>query len=68
MHGNIEYLWNNYPCTFFDEFDHCVVVCEKRMIMVKRMNHILCIKHNETPSHERIICQQIRESSFVLIA
>ena len=38
MHGNFEYLWNQYPCY---AFDHCVVVCEQNMIMVKRMNQIL---------------------------
>jgi len=53
MHGNFEYLWNKYPCMFCDAIDHCVVVCEQCMIMVKRMNQILGIEHNDFLSDER---------------
>ena len=53
MHGNFEYLWNQYPCTFCDAFDHYVVVCEQHMIMVKQMNQNLGIKYNEFLSHDR---------------
>jgi len=53
MHGNFYYLWNMYPCTFCDAFDHCVAICEKHMVMVKRMDQILGIKDNDSPLHER---------------
>ena len=46
----VDYLWNMYPCTFCDAFDHCVAICEKHMVMVKRMDQITGIKHDESPS------------------
>ena len=51
--GNFDYLWDTYPCTFCDAVDHCVVVCEQLMVTVKRMDHIVGIKHDESPSHLR---------------
>jgi len=53
MHGNFEYLWNKYLYTFCDALDHCVVACEQCMKMVKIMNQILGINHNDSLSHER---------------
>lgn len=36
--SNFDYLWNMYPCTLCDAFDHCVVVCEQCMVIVKIMD------------------------------
>jgi len=62
--GNFDYFWNMYPCTFYDAFDHCVVICEKFMVMLKRMDNIIGMKHDEYPSHERVSFSVSKRKSF----
>lgn len=46
--GDIDYLWEKFPCTFCDAADHCVADCEQHKVMVKRMDQILGTKHEES--------------------
>lgn len=47
MLGNFDYLWDMFPCKFCDVADHCVANCEQNKDMVKKMDQIIGIKHEE---------------------
>ena len=64
-HGDFDYLLEKIPCTFCEYFDHCVAMCEKRMVMVKRMDQILGIKNINSLSQERNFMSLNKNNFFV---